>query len=194
MKSHSKVSHARSVLSHYDFTAHAGPYLIGIDPGLNGTGLAAFCEGELIKTHTFTPRKNDVWWVRAEEVADIVCEWITDLIGQSDSRTVVVIECPAHFGSVASSMGFKTGDLIKLTYLAGLIHGRLAEVALSLGLASLTIRTVPVTPGEWKGQLPKPSVIHRCRKILGWVGVDELPVKTHAWDAVGIGLWAMGKF
>jgi hypothetical protein len=48
----------------------------------------------------------------------------------------------------------------------------------------------PITPREWKGQLPKTVVISRIIKYLGENYKDAY--KADTWDAVGIGLWKMG--
>lgn len=77
-------------------------------------------------------------------------------------------------------MGWKTGSLQKLVFLVGVIAGYLPE----------DWRIILVTPSGWKGQLPKDVVIRRMTARYGTAVVKTLNVKTHAWDALGIGEWA----
>jgi hypothetical protein len=51
-----------------------------------------------------------------------------------------------------------------------------------------------VKPSQWKGQLPKTIVIDRLRRKLGRKQCDDLGIEKDAWDAVGIGMWAQGRF
>jgi Holliday junction resolvasome RuvABC endonuclease subunit len=46
-------------------------------------------------------------------------------------------------------------------------------------------------PNVWKGQLSKEVVEHRSKKLLPGIENTE-GLKSHAWDAVGVGLYAKG--
>jgi hypothetical protein len=92
----------------------------------------------------------------------------------------VVSEYPAYFGG-QSVRGWATGDLQKLTFLVGVLCGHFAESEFT-----------EVTPGNWKGQLPKSVVIRRLQKRFGPGATQEW--EKDAWDAVGIGLWKLGRF
>lgn len=51
-----------------------------------------------------------------------------------------------------------------------------------------------VTPRDWKGNLPKKVSHERARAKLTEAEVALLAGKPHdSWDAVGIGLWALGR-
>jgi hypothetical protein len=90
----------------------------------------------------------------------------------------LVSEYPAWHGQV---LGWSAGDLQKLVFLVGVLAGYFHAAA------SFT----PVTPGEWKGQLPKSVVTRRLEKRFG---KHTKGWEKDVWDAVGIGLWKMGRF
>jgi hypothetical protein len=79
-------------------------------------------------------------------------------------------------------LGWAKGDLQKLCFLVGMLAGYFKTAR------SFT----PVTPNEWKGQLPKQVVIRRLIKRFGATATADW--QKDAWDAVGIGLWKMGSF
>lgn len=90
-----------------------------------------------------------------------------------------VSEFPAWHGI---QLGWAAGDLQKLVFLVGVLAGYFCEAH------SFT----PVTPKDWKGQLPKEVVKRRLVKRYGPGATREW--EKDVWDAVGIGLWKMGKF
>jgi len=90
----------------------------------------------------------------------------------------VVCEYPSYHGSIR---GWATGDLQKLVLLVGVLVGY-------FHLASWTL----VTPAGWKGQLSKEVVIRRLQKRFGPGATNDWT--KDCWDAVGIGLWKMGRF
>lgn len=79
-------------------------------------------------------------------------------------------------------------DVMDLAAAAGFYAGRL-----STGGAGHTF----VTPQAWKGQVPKTIHHTRIRAALGDAEVAHLPRAkgelVHVLDAVGIGLWALGR-
>tara|TARA_R100000789_G_scaffold86061_2_gene82118 strand:- start:289 stop:552 length:264 start_codon:yes stop_codon:yes gene_type:complete len=87
-------------------------------------------------------------------------------------------------------MGWKKGDLQKLTYLVGSMGQTCMDLAFG---KDLNTEFMTVTPAGWKGQLSKKIVIDRIRKRIPDVDKDFQP-KLDIWDAIGIGLWALGKF
>lgn len=156
--------------------------LVAIDPGLQGTGIAKWVEGDLLRTLVLnTPSKlrDAEWHQRANDMAEQVLEFT----GGSGDDVKVVCEMPEFFAGAGKMMGWKTGDLQRLTYLVGLFAGRLHPRAFE-----------PVPVHVWKGQLPKRVVQERIEGRLGHDLCRALAIETHAWDAVGIGLWALGRF
>jgi hypothetical protein len=163
-------------------------HVIAIDPGLQGTGYAAFDHGRLVDVTVFsTPsaERDRDWWERGASIAEkVLALALVHFRDVPRSRCLVVSEYPQHFGTAGSSMGFKTGDLVRLAHLVGTIHGTTS------GRANF----FPVEVNTWKGQLPKALVTERLQQSIGKQLCAELGVTSHAWDAVGIGMWALGKF
>lgn len=159
-------------------------HLIAIDPGLQGTGLAIWRDGVLVEARVLdVPSKLRSWpWpARADFLADCVSAPLPD--GARDrADCTVVCEYPEYFAG-SKNMGWKSGDLQRLTYLVGLFSGRVAPA-----------RFVPVPVHTWKGQLPKHVVEERLIRRLGNAKALQLQPTLHAWDAIGIGMWARGEF
>lgn len=76
----------------------------------------------------------------------------------------------------------RRGDLVKLVMVVGSIVG-----ILSTGCYEIIL--IPVN--RWKGQLPKDVVNKRVERFYGSNNCKGF--KTHAWDAVGIGLYYKGE-
>lgn len=155
--------------------------LLAIDPGLVGTGWAVW-QG---KDHTpiacgVINGPRDVEW---QERVDVIVSAILDIIYQYDVL-VIVCEQMEMYETAASSMSWKTGDLQRTVFLIGSISGATRRKIQ---------RMVLTPPREWKGQLPKSVTIYRVKKTLGADVCRRLNIKTHAWDAVGIGLWFLGR-
>jgi len=156
--------------------------LLAIDPGLGGTGWALFAKGRSVpyQTGVIHCRKATwAWWARANAIAMDLGNTVG--IGWHD-HAMVVSEFPMQMQSAAGIATQKDSGIYKLAFLVGLIRAEFKYAAFR-----------PVTPQEWKGQLPKDVVIHRIRRSLGLKATQHLGIKTHAWDAVGIGLWARGN-
>ncbi len=157
--------------------ARSSPHLLAIDPGLSGTGYAFW------KTvDEDTPTDVGVIPVLPRSLpfdhrAGIIASYFDGYLIRYPPLTVVC-EYPEFQESAHREMGWRTGDLQKLTFLVGAIAGRLWRHWF-----------YPVMPHVWKGQLPKNVVAHRIAARLGTEWVQSSGVKTHAWDAVGIGLW-----
>lgn len=162
----------------------------GVDPGLNGTGWchlswdAARMNPNLLQAGVLTV-PSSLGEARFEDRAHHLCTALCSIYRDASPapHAYVVIEMPEHFGSAGSSMGWKKGDLQKLTFLVGMLAGMVCPE-----------RTFTVPVHTWKGQLPKPVVTERIQSILGRDVCAKVGVQTHAWDALGIGLWAMGRF
>jgi hypothetical protein len=161
--------------------------MLGIDPGLSGTGLALFERDaqrlmQPVKTEVFTPKKSSGFIDKSLQIINhILYHYV--MPGESLIQVHGVMEFPAYQEGASRQMGWKTGDLQKLTYLVGAIaHG--------VPWCRLTL----VMPRDWKGQLPKEVVMNRLIRDLGAETCQRLEVKTHAWDALGIGQHILGRF
>jgi len=157
--------------------------ILAIDPGLQGTGLAFFSITGLKATSVITVRgRSEDWVTRCEQIVDHVDAWMKVQVAPARR---VVCEMMEHHGSAKSSMIWRSGDLQRTLVLVGMLaHWARTQDSI--------VELVP--PSEWKGQLPKRIVEQRINKRLGLPLVRQLGIKTHAYDAVGIGLWALGRF
>ena len=147
-----------------------------LDPGLMGTGYAIWdCQWRFQKAGIIKcshEHKDEDWVERAEDI-------------RFQLRRVVLqnnvnsgwLEYPAYFASAGGQMVAGRGDLLKLTFLTGILYTTFEDAYL-----------VPVN--QWKGQLPKDVVEKRVRKILGKKIADY---SSHAIDAIGIGLAVSGR-
>jgi hypothetical protein len=162
--------------------------LMAIDPGLNSMGWAYWKPSARLNGYPtqvgllHAPRKFElapraIWLARR---LDEKLDTIGELGGQVGHYEIdFVSEYPAWHGI---QLGWAAGDLQKLVFLVGVLAGYF-ESAHSF---------TPVTPKEWKGQLPKSVVIRRLQKRFGPDMTDGW--EKDVWDAVGIGLWKLGKF
>lgn len=155
--------------------------VIAIDPGVNACGVATW-GGKDVRPHqtmVFTASKKLTW---PERVATLVNN--VNLEFQFSSFDTLAIEWPEVMGGAVGNAAAKRGDVTMLAYSVG----SFASIAESFGLK---VQLVPVR--EWKGQLSKDVVEKRItRAIKGIYSTCGQLIKTHAWDAVGIGLHARG--
>lgn len=176
--------------------------LLAIDPGINGTGWALWRStghvapdevGVLRKRFegdgSFVPASN---WLAEQLRVVINTRRKTCAVHHSRNCLCIAIppmvvscEFPEFQTGASRSMGWMKGDLQKLTYLVGTL-GHMTY------MTGCVFEAVPVS--RWKGQLPKDIVTDRIIEKLGNKTCERLGIKTHAWDATGIGLWRLGVF
>ncbi len=148
--------------------------LLAVDPGLKCTGVAVFEGSRLVRGFVVRgPRDGDTA-DRARAVASGVLEKVPAV-------DRVIYEWPQVY-----RFGRGKGDPNDL----------LALVAIGSAVAALypAARVESVKPAEWKGQRAKEAmrgvIVTRLdpseQELLTWAGHDT-------WDAVGIGLWALGR-
>jgi Holliday junction resolvasome RuvABC endonuclease subunit len=152
---------------------------MAIDPGLQGTGVAIWKGDAMVPMFTAVLRSHGAtdWIDRTDSLALQVRALAKDHnIGQ------IICEFMEMHQSARAQMMWKTGDFQRTLFLIGTFHGVTRHRS--------TFTVVP--PSEWKGQLPKSVVITRIKKLFGELPCRQLKIETHAWDAVGIGLWHRG--
>jgi len=165
--------------------------LLSVDPGIRGSGGSLWENGTLVRatyiknplTEGGGPRecaamaREIIVWADQWGVDCVICEW------------------PQTYGGGASR-----GDTNDLFPVAG-VGAALAA------LVGENVRFDHVVPHDWKGSIQKPkkvsdpySIVLMCERRLSDAekAVVELPGnKRHhwdVWDAVGIGLKALGRF
>lgn len=151
--------------------------VLAIDPGLRGTGFAYFEEGLLVDGGVLDVKPSKNWMDTADRIADKILEEF--------NPDVLICEMMIYMGGGVAGTGWRGGDMQKTVYLTGVISG-----AVSVNRTMFAF--VPVY--RWKGQLPKAVVEKRLRERLTASEQSLAGLKSHAWDAVGIGMWAMGRF
>lgn len=169
--------------------------MIAIDPGLDGTGWALWSNDESLTDTPHiplavgtarAPREGELAY-RCSELWDKIHHQLTaertylPLVWRRAS-TYVFLEIPQHFASSARGIAAQAGAVYALAFLVGFFAAKFQGCSV-----------IVFTPNEWKGQLPKEVVERRLRKKLG-SSFDTLGIKTHAIDAVGIGMHAIGRF
>jgi hypothetical protein len=153
--------------------------LVAIDPGLNSMGVALWGS---VRNDSTTP---ETFLLKAPRKLDLapralwIARQLASQLPRGFERGDFVCEYPAWHGI---QLGWAAGDLQKLVFLVGVLAGYFNTAH------SFT----PVTPKEWKGQLPKDVVKRRLVKKFGPGATREW--ERDMWDAVGIGLWKLGRF
>ena len=155
--------------------------IMSIDPGVDGTGYAIWDDDDrgipaahgVLTTPKLFKGKKYSWGVRATDMA----AQVSGLCSQWNVGTVWV-EWPSDFEGARGNAAAKEGSVIKLAALTGMIW----IMCIRHAFASV----VPVDVTAWKGQLPKAAVIARIKRATGKA------YKSHAADAVGIGLYMKG--
>lgn len=171
-------------------------YSIAVDPGISGTGVAIFqIKPQLVKpigAFNVYPsalpiqEKHKITWMH--NASSCFSHFKTEVSSWMEKKglylgiiEVVWCEVPTVFDSAISLAAAKTDSITKMAFFCGLIA---AHTWSRLGGTFC-----PVEVLEWKGQLPKKIVADRIEKIIG-----PHPYKSHAIDAIGIGLHKMGVF
>jgi len=159
------------------------PRLFSIDPGLGGTGWAYWLDGHLMEIGIVHDKaKDDTLAARCRGIVNQLYVAMPTPLGASH----MFIEMPQHMAN-AKGIAAQAGAVYKLAFLVGYI----AHAFMSGRMYHSEV--IVVTPMEWKGQLPKDVVQRRVEQRLGRSVCQELNIRSHAWDAVGLGLWANGR-
>lgn len=164
-------------LSHQEL----GMLILAVDPGAGGTGWALLRSRDARVHNCGTLHGRGTWDQKVRQIMVGYEKLLSNhYIGQ------VYIESPVFMRGYGGYTTASTGDLVKLSMLCGAIY------AYTMRLHGAIL----VEPSQWKGQLPKKVCARRIMKILHELHpYDELGrISNHAMDAIGIGLWALGKF
>lgn len=158
------------------------PNLMAIDPGLKGTGVAIWNPKSpvplLAQVITSRGAESNDWIDRVNRVAVQVQE-----LAMEHSVRMIVCEMMEMHQSARAQMMWKAGDFQRTLVLIGAIYGMTESFVVDFKL---------FPPSQWKGQLPKSVTIRRVQRAIGVKAALKLEIETHAWDAVGLGLWHMG--
>lgn len=161
-------------------------YLVAIDPGVNA-GVAVFdIRTKQLVLARVIKEEGRTWDDRVMHVAYAI-EDVLRLLPLFPHFAKILCEYPAFMPSPGGVKIAKRGDLVKLAYLCGMIHSR---------MRMLTSTYVRVPVRDWKGMASKDVINGRIERIVSkgerrrsGMSVD----RSHDWDAVGIGLWALER-
>lgn len=170
-------------------------FLLAIDPGVRGCGIAAGADSRILAAG-YVIGEKETRIVRAPAwlaMADAVVRWVEDLsMGERFFREAdLAIELPQVYrGShqAADKSKVNPNDLIDLAAVVGAVT------------ASLRRPTRVYLPAEWKGQVPKEIVHERARAKLSMEellfikdGAPRASLAHNMWDAVSIFLKHVGR-
>ncbi len=166
---------------------------VTIDPGCRingGTGLACFDRNNhdpnpFHVAHYRPPSEIENHDLRVENLIDrikqdIELKYLTWSL--QPCLTKFYIERPQYFDSFKGQTAAQTDSLFKLIF----FYGRLFQL-----VASLNYQVIAIKVPTWKGQLSKQQVSTRVHAICG---KKSNTYKGDVLDAVGIGLFILGKF
>lgn len=151
--------------------------VIGVDTGVREAGFAVLCARRrvvitcgVIKP-TGVPR-DAAFHLRVADMATRLREQATH-----NSCAWAYVEMPTFW--VGSAKGAAAAeDVAQLAYAAG-------AFVCTLGALHGTV-AAPVYVRDWKGQASKATVNARLARAFGEVAEDGTPIRSHAWDAVGL--------
>lgn len=92
------------------------------------------------------------------------------------------MEWPEVMGGAKGHAAAARGDVSRLAYCCGAIAALCDQLT--------KIHLIPVT--TWKGQLKKEIVTVRLMRLIGDKDKVGFKIETHAWDAIGVGLYVRG--
>ena len=162
-------------------------YRISIDPGLGGTGLAAWDMATWDRaippyaSHClYVPvrGKDWTWDRRADYLRGRLDDWLPGYFNRGwRDVNQVYIEQPQFFDSGKGHASARKGSLLKLQFVVGMCAGMLR-------CRGVTVELVPVT--TWLRQLTSRQLHPRVKILTG------RSYKSHTLYAVGLGLFKKG--
>lgn len=154
--------------------------VVGIDPGINGLGVAIIDDGKLVRA----------LYIPAEKICKYqylgTLPGFTKFLSWLQYADRLVIEIPQVYRPQFQKG--RQSDLIHLAYAAGAI-----AAAATLCLKSI----IPVEPRIWKGQVKKEVMQARLIKELSATELAkvELPsaksLHHNVWDGIGLAKWGV---
>lgn len=180
-------------------------FVVSVDPGFGGTGIALFLDGALYDyVNMGCKEKDDLRYVfLSQNCVDWVTQNIDDICfdvykreGERRFNLDVVVEDPHAMSGAGGRASLLRGDVFKVSKLAGaigaMICSRAALIQYSayriagLGLHYPKVRT-------WKGQTKKDVTKRRVLRDVklhqrAKIKLDDNE-PSHIYDAIGLGLW-----
>ncbi len=180
---------------------HAGDLLV-VDPALNSPGAALFRGGVLTAAEKVRIDPDYAKLPIGERVGRVAADVVRWVIARNAAPRYLAVEWPQIYQRThqkGAKRGADNNDLLGLAGVCGAVVG-----ILQLGMArrDVALTVVSPTPGEWAGQLPKATTgdaksSPRALRILSRLSPAErncVPASHDAIDAVGLGLFCLGRF
>ena len=161
-------------------------FILAVDPGVEmGYAIFALETKTLVKCGAIIPPGNKEWGARTDEVMTQL--YLQGVLWGGKMIETCYCEWPAYFDTAGGRMAAVKDSLQKIVF----IVGRVAEMCYQ---HSIDFGFVPVN--DWKGQMSKDAVIWRLKnkKLQDFEIRLAEAAGTHAWDAVGIGCYVLGRF
>lgn len=160
--------------------------VVSLDPGIRACGIAVWRGEQLARADLV---KNPVTKGLDGHAMQSMVSAITHWLGAEESVSTAVVEFPKVYQRTRSK-----GDPNDLTVLAGVSMGFACAVRPGVVLR--------VFPSDWKGQMPEEATTARVRTRLDLFEAQCLKnaeeraksLAHNVVDAVGVGLWALGRF
>ena len=153
---------------------------MGIDPSVNACGIAVhsisskkLVHHELLKPLNKTTDASYKAYSITKQIYKLVIKY---------NVSVVVLEVPTYW-SIAGFIARESGSIFKLTFLCGMVCGRLIKI----------VKMIIVNPGQYKGQLTKTVVANRLAKEPMYKHIDIHKLNHNVCDAIYIGFWYLHK-
>lgn len=171
--------------------------LLAVDPGVLNPGAALFRGGKLVAANRV--RVDPDWKEldrdeRCKRVASAIIRWGC---GYNMEPRHLVYEWPQWYARNKSK-----GDPNDLAWLVGIGAQVSGQLSVALIARSITLRSITPLPAEWIDGLPKVTTGdawdsprgQRVRSRLEPEEVASIIVSHDSLDAVGLGLFALGRF
>ena len=145
-----------------------------IDPGLTGTGICIWMKRNPRPVKTYSLKCKDQYHYMLH---------IKRILLDHQVKWAIIEEAVYFSGNVKGQVATTSGKIFKLSRFIG---------ALEMLCDVINISHALVTPMKWKGQLDKKNTERKIRELIP--GILIKIGNDHEFDAVGIGLFILGKF
>lgn len=169
--------------------------LLAVDPGKNALGWAYYSPGGILMATGVVRADHVAAGVGGAAVTDVARHVLNELellLGTFEPAAGLVVEQMQVYRGPQQKGD--PNDLIELSYISGGVH--------RLPVVRRDAEHLLVVPHDWKGQAKKDVMQTRIRESLTdlerqlfAVSVQAVPasLQHNAWDAVGLGLWALKR-
>jgi hypothetical protein len=171
--------------------------MLALDPGLNHPAAALFRGGILVSAERVKVGTGLTDLPTAERCVRVAAAVVRWGMGLNMNPRWLVVEWPQIYRASKSK-----GDPNDLTPLAGIGSALAGMLSVALSPRDIYLGVLSPTPAEWAGQVPKSEKGDpwksprgaRVRSRLSEAEVTAVLPSHDAVDAVGLGLWALGRF